>query len=117
MSIKGNGRKPDGTFGEGNKAAAGRRTALREARAVFAKDASRAEEVLRAMLDDGRKPELQFAAAKLILEYHFGKPRQTTELAADSSVGEFTVNLTTRPKEELLGRLRGLVDRETADTP
>ena len=77
----GNGRRPDGTFMRGNRAAAGRRTALRTAREVFAKDATRAADILRAMLDDDQRPELQFAAAKLILEYHHGKPVATNVVA------------------------------------
>lgn len=114
--MNGNGRRADGTFGIGNRAGAGRKTLRKTARELFKSDLPTAILTVRALLKDERHPELRLQAAKLVLEHSLGRPTQRTELAADSAVESFTVNLTTKPQEELLGRLRGLVNQETQET-
>ena len=117
MSIDGNGRKPDGKFGEGNQAARGRRTLRKTARELFKSDLSTAIGVLRELLQDSRRPEVRLQAAKLILEYSLGKPIATNLVAAANASGEptlidslreelrrasegFEVVLTTRPDDD-----------------
>ena len=87
MSIDGNGRKPDGKFGEGNQAARGRRTLRKTARELFKSDLSTAIGVLRELLQDSRRPEVRLQAAKLILEYSLGKPIATNLVAAANASG------------------------------